>query len=124
MSDPFYWRPILCVRNVDESIAYYCEKLGFESSWSFPPEGKRIIGQVGRDGLDLILDCGSVIPRAAMPSVISASVPDLRALHAELETRGASLASSPAPVPWQQGVEQFVAHDLDGNVLVFWCDVP
>lgn len=59
--DEFYTRPMFHVQDVGLSIAYYCEKLGFTKSWEFA-----VIAQVGRDGLDLILDAGSDIPRAAV----------------------------------------------------------
>ena len=72
MSDnDFYTRPILSVRDIRSSIAYYCDKLGFEKSWDFGDE-ILVIAQVGRNGLDIILDAESAIPRAAVPSVLRA----------------------------------------------------
>lgn len=124
--DEFYLRPILCVRDVAASTRYYCEKLGFELSWQFP-EDEPIIAQVGRNGLDLILDAKSSIPRARTPSVLSMSLHDadaLGALYEELSGRGAVRAGSPSPVSWQEGVFQFEVRDPDGNVLVFWGNEP
>ena len=122
MGDAFYTRPIFCVRDVATSIAYYCETLGFRKDWESgddPPA----IAQVSRDGLDIILDCRSVIPRAAVPSVLSMSLhapKDLDALHRELRDRGAKIASAPFEVVWQKGTYQFDVEDLDGNTLIFW----
>lgn len=124
MKEEFYLRPILCVTDVPASIAYYTEKLGFEAGWSFPGDAP-IIAQVGRNGLDLILDAESSIPRAATPTVLSLSLHDaqgLGALHDELQGRGAELLGPPSEVSWQEGVLQLVARDPDGNVLVFWGD--
>ncbi len=115
--DEFYTRPMFHVREVGTSIAYYCEKLGFTKSWEF-----NVIAQVGRNGLDIILDAGSDIPRAAVPSVISMSVGDLDGLHQDLEKRGAKITAPPFDVDWQEGIRQFDVEDIDGNILVFWGD--
>ena len=123
MADPFYARPIFCVADVSASVAYYRDRLGFEPGWAHP-ETAPIIAQVGRDGLDLILDSGSVIPRAAIPSVVSVSVGNVSALYGELEAAGARITERPAPVHWQPGLLQLVIEDPDGNQLVFWGDAP
>jgi hypothetical protein len=78
---------------------------------------------VSRNGLDIILDSGSSIPRAATPSVLSMSLhsPEkLMALHDEFRDRSATIAAAPFEVHWQEGLYQFDVEDLDGNVLVFW----
>ncbi|MCG8588779.1 MAG: VOC family protein [Proteobacteria bacterium] len=124
--DEFYLRPILCVRDVSASAEYFCEKLGFERSWQ-SPDDEPIIAQVGRNGLDLILDSKSSIPRARTPSVLSMSLHDadaLGTLYEEFSSRGAATNGPPCEVPWQQGVFQFEVQDLDGNILVFWGDKP
>ena len=92
--DDFYTRPILSVKDVELSVSYYCEKLGFERGWEFD----KVIAQVGRNGLDIILDADSVIPRASTPSVISMSIGDLEALHRELEV--AARTSPPLLSRW------------------------
>ena len=122
MGDQFYVRPILRVRDVELSIAYYCQRLGFTSSWESGDETP-IIAQVGRNGLDVILASGGVIPRAGLPSVLSMSLHqpgNLRTLHRELVDRGARVVSAPFEVDWQEGTYQLEVEDLDGNVLIFW----
>ena len=124
--DEFYVRPILSVRDLAASTQYFCEKLGFGRDWEFPDDDP-IIAQVGRNGLDLILDSKSSIPRARNPSVLSMSLHDagaLGTLYQEFSSRGAVTNGPPSEVSWQQGVFQFEVHDLDGNVLVFWGDKP
>ena len=126
MSDEFYMRPMFCVRDVGASIAYYCEKLGFEKSWDHGGE-KPIIAQVGRNGLDIILDSASAIPRAATPTVLSMSLHEpekLGALHRELLGRGAKVVAAPFEVVWEKDLYQLDVEDLDGNVLVFWGEKP
>ncbi len=124
--DEFYLRPILCVRDVSASTRYFCKTLGFDRNWRHP-EDEPIIAQVGRNGLDIILDSGSAIPSAQSPSVLSMSLHDsdaLGALYEEFSSRGAATNGPPSEVSWQQGVFQFEVKDLDGNVLVFWGDGP
>lgn len=126
MTDEFYARPIFRVGNVEASIVYYCEKLGFERGWSFPDDTP-IIAQVGRNGLDVTLDAQSVLPKPKTPSVLSLSLhqsENLGALYLEFEARGAKIVSSTFEVSWEQGVYQFDVEDLDGNVLVFWGENP
>ena len=126
MSDAFYTRPIFHVRDIVASIAYYRDALGFRKDWDSgddPP----VIAQVSRDGLDIILNCQSVIPRAAVPSVLSMSLhaPEtLETLHKELRDRGAKIVKAPFEVVWQPGTYQFDVEDLEGNVLIFWGEKP
>jgi catechol 2,3-dioxygenase-like lactoylglutathione lyase family enzyme len=124
--EEFYTRPILSVRDVGASIRYYCEKLGFAPVWAFP-EDAAILAQVGRKGLELILDAGSAIPRAATPSVVSMSLHEPRQLgelYRELQHRGARIAAAPFEVVWEKGLYELDVEDLDGNVLVFWGEKP
>jgi predicted lactoylglutathione lyase len=124
--DEFYLRPVLCVRDVSASTRYFCERLGFDRNWQFPDD-EPIIAQVGRNGLDLILDSESSIPRARVPTVLSLSLHNsdgIGTLYEDFSSRGATTSGPPSKVSWQEGVLQFEVHDLDGNILVFWGDQP
>jgi len=126
IKDEFWMRPHLCVRDVAASIAYYCERLGFTLAWAHGDD-PQIIAQVSRNGLDIILDCGSVLPRAATPSVLGMSLhqpENLGALYRGFKERGAKIAATPFEVIWQAGVYQFDVEDLDGNVLMFCGSKP
>ena len=126
MGDEFYMRPILGVHDVGASTAYYCAKLGFAKHWEFPAD-EPIIAQVGRNGLDIILDFESALPRASVPSVLSMSLhePDkLGALYREFKDRGAKISAAPFEVVWEKDLYQLDIEDLDGNVLVFWGEKP
>lgn len=127
MNEEFWTRPILRVRDVTGSITYYCEKLGFKKRWEHGRDGQLIIAEVGRSGIDVILDCDSVIPRAATPSVLSLSLhkPEtLGDLFRELTERGARIVAPPFEVVWQKDTYQMDVADLDGNLLVFWGSKP
>jgi len=122
----FYARPVLKVRDVRKSLDYYCGTLGFTKAWEHG-DGNPIIAQVNRNGLDLILDSDSVIPRAGLPTVISLSLHEpekLGALYLELKGRGAEIPAPPFEVPWEKGLFQFQVQDPDGNLLVFWGQKP
>jgi len=126
MTEEFWTRPILCVRDVESSVAYYCEKLGFSKRWEHGGD-RLIIAEVGRSGVDVILDCGSVIRRPATPSVLSLSLhkPEtLGELFRELKERGAKIVAPPFAVVWQKDTYEMDVEDLDGNVLVFWGEKP
>lgn len=122
----FWVRPHFCVSDVSASVAYYREKLGFTLAWIHGGDSP-IVAQVGRNDIDIILDGGSVLPRAARPSVLGMSLhkPEtLGALHREFAERGAKITTPPFAVIWQEGVYQFDVEDLDGNVLMFCGDKP
>ena len=123
----FYARPVFAVANVAASVAYYCEKLGFDKHWKSrdSPDVPLIIGQVGRQGIDIILDGGTKMARPAQPSVLSLSLHPpslLGALYREFEQLGAILTGPPVAAHWQKGIWEFHAKDLDGNVLSFSAD--
>jgi len=122
MVDKFWARPVFFVRDVEASLAYYCNQLGFEKQWAHG-SGKLIVAAVGRGGIDIILDSASVLPRAAGRSIVSMTLhkaDTLEELHVELRDRGAKITSPPFAVIWQEGTYQFDVEDPDGNVLVFW----
>jgi len=126
MAEEFWARPILFVRDVEASIAYYCEKLGFTKRWDHGGD-MLIIAGVGRSGVDVILDCGSVLRRPATPAVLTVSLRNVEALgdlYSELKERGAKIVAPPFAVVWQKDTYEIDVEDLDGNVLVFWGSRP
>jgi len=126
MADEFWARPIFRVRDVEASLAYYGEKLGFSTSWTHGGE-KLVVAEVERGGFGLVLDWDSVLPRPASPSVVLFALhksDGLGDLYREFASRGADILSEPFPVIWQEGVYQFNVKDLDGNMLIFAGDKP
>lgn len=126
MIEEFYTRPILQVRDVEASIAYYGTRLGFQTAWK-SPEDEPVIAQVNRNGLEIILNSKSVIPRPAIPSILSMTLhlPDkLGAFYREFERNGAKIVTPPFEVMWEKNLFQLDVQDLDGNVLIFWGGNP
>lgn len=122
MKEEFWTRPVLRVRDVAASIAYYRDRLGFTKRWEYGGDHP-IIAEVERGGSSIILDSASAVPKPAATAVLTMSLhkpEELGRLHDDLVARGARIGAAPFPVKWQEGTYQFDVEDLDGNILVFW----
>ena len=108
MSRAEYVVPILRVADVAASIAYYRERLGFESDWRWgdPP------GCVRRDAIELFFckEC-----QGAPGTWMSIWVDDVDAMYEELRQRGAEIVQPPTNFEW--GVREMNVQDLDGHRL-------
>ena len=62
--------PILSVRDVDASIAYYLEKLGFEESWHWGHP--TTFGGVSRDNIEILFCKERRVSRGLRKSQLSA----------------------------------------------------
>ena len=101
--------PILRVADLDASIAYYVERLGFTLQWRDDP-----VASVGRDRTTIML-CEGDQGHAGTWLWISAK--DVDALWAELGERGALRRHPPTNYPWESRECQVT--DPDGHVLRF-----
>ena len=104
--------PILRVADVTASVAYYRERLGFETTFTYgDPPG---FGGVQRDGVEVFL-CreGQGNPGTWM----SLWVDDVDALHDEFRERGAEIRQPPTTFDW--GVREMNVGDPDGHRLRF-----
>jgi catechol 2,3-dioxygenase-like lactoylglutathione lyase family enzyme len=113
----WFARPVLHVSNVEASLRFYVERLGFTIPWQF--EG---VAQVDRDGCALILSehwpekVGKGLMFISLnvdSETKEAYVAALDELRAEFETRGATVRDG----HW--GYRLLVIEDLDGNQLYF-----
>jgi catechol 2,3-dioxygenase-like lactoylglutathione lyase family enzyme len=119
----WFARPILHVKDVDASIGFYVNQLGFTSPWRYDEEGKARVAQVDRQGCALILAnnlAAEKIGKAVMfislnvaPATPAAAAAALDALRAELESRSVIVKEG------QWGYRLLVVDDLDGNQLFF-----
>ena len=102
--------PILNVKNVPASIAYYVDKLGFEKKWDWgsPPD----FACVGRDQIEIFLCQGG---QGAAGTWMSIFVQDIDALYADYKERGAIIRIPPTDYPW--GVREMNVEDIDGHCL-------
>ena len=124
----WFARPILHVSDVEASLRFYVERLGFTSPWRYDENGKARIAQVDRQGCALILadttDNSCMKPEKigkglmfislnVEPPSREAASAALDALRAELEAKGVSVKDG----SW--GYRLLVVDDPDGNQLFF-----
>ena len=118
----WFARPVLHVADVEASLRFYLDRLGFTCPWRFDEDGRTFVAQVDRQGCSLIL--GDQWPEKigkglmfislnVQPETREAAIAALDALRAELEARGVSVQEG----SW--GYRLLVVDDLDGNQLFF-----
>jgi catechol 2,3-dioxygenase-like lactoylglutathione lyase family enzyme len=103
----------LRVTDLDVSITYYVECLGFGLQWRADP-----VASVAREGAILMLCAGDQGQPGAW---VWGSTSDADALYAEFEARGARLRHPPTNYPW--GSRECQVSDPDGHVLRFGADL-
>jgi uncharacterized glyoxalase superfamily protein PhnB len=109
----WFARPVLFVNDVDRSIDFYVDQLGFTKSWRYEEEGKARVAQVDRQGCALILSSQWPNKVGTGLMFISLDVEVLHELRAELENKGVDVKDG----YW--GYPLMVIRDLDGNELYF-----
>jgi len=118
----WFARPVLHVTDVEASLRFYVDQLGFTSPWRYDEDGKARVAQVDRQGCALILadTWPEKIGKSLMfislnvePATPEAATAAVDALRAELEARGVSVKDG----SW--GYRLLVVDDPDGNQLFF-----
>jgi uncharacterized glyoxalase superfamily protein PhnB len=113
--------PILFVKDVPASAAYFRDTLGFEIDFLHgePP----FYGAVSRDSVCIHLRCvhqpnfADLAAREVSLILASIEVADVHALYSEFADRGADMPQPPTKQSW--GGTDFHVRDLDGNVFSF-----
>ena len=118
----WFARPVLHVKDVEASLRFYVNRLGFTNSWRHNEDGRADVAEVDRQGCALILadSWPEKIGKGLMfislnvePETREAAVAALDALRAELEARGVPVKEG----SW--GYRLLVVDDPDGNQLFF-----
>src|SRR5580698_2602681 len=118
----WFARPVLHVTDVEGSLRFYVNRLGFTSPWRYEEDGKARVAQVERQGCALILadtwpeKVGKglmFISMSAGQETREAAIAALDALRAELEAQGVLVGEG----SW--GYRLLVVDDPDGNQLFF-----
>jgi catechol 2,3-dioxygenase-like lactoylglutathione lyase family enzyme len=99
--------PILRVANLDASLAYYVDVLGFSIQWQY----KGVIAGIARDKASLFLSEGD---QGHAGGWVWIGIGDVEVLHAELVAKGAKIRQRPTNFDWALEIQ---VEDLDGNVL-------
>ena len=118
----WFARPILNVKDVEASLHFYIEQLGFTSPWRYDEDGKAHVAQVDRQGCALILaktwpeKAGKGLIFVSLntePATCEAGTAALDALRVELDAKGVVVKDG----SW--GYRLLVVEDPDGNQLLF-----
>ncbi len=118
----WFARPILNVKDVEVSLRFYIDQLGFTSPWRYDQDGVAHVTQVDRQGCALILaktwpeKIGKSLIFVSLntePATREAGTAALDALRAEFEARGVQVKDG----SW--GYRLLVVDDPDGNQLLF-----
>ena len=118
----WFARPILHVTDVEASLRFYVNQLGFSIPWRFDQDGTAYVAQVDRQGCALILaktwpeKVGKGVMFISLnvePPTHEAATAALDALRAELEAKGTPVKEG----SW--GYRLLVVDDPDGNQLFF-----
>jgi catechol 2,3-dioxygenase-like lactoylglutathione lyase family enzyme len=118
----WFARPVLHVKDVEASLRFYVDRLGFTSPWRHNEDVRADVAQVDRQGCALILadSWPEKIGKGLMFISLNveagtgeAGVAALDALREELEAKGV-----PVKEGWW-GYRLLVVDDLDGNQLFF-----
>jgi catechol 2,3-dioxygenase-like lactoylglutathione lyase family enzyme len=118
----WFARPVLHVTDVEASLHFYVDRLGFTSPWRYDNDGRARVAQVDRQGCALILSdmwpekIGKglmFISLSVEPPSREAAISAVDALRAELEARAVPVKEG----SW--GYRLLVVDDPDGNQLFF-----
>lgn len=116
----WFARPVLHVSDVEASLRFYINQLGFTSPWRYEEEGRVHVAQVDREGCALILadTWPDKTGKGLMFISLNTEGPDalvakVDALRAELEAKGVPVKDG----SW--GYRLLVVDDPDGNQLFF-----
>jgi catechol 2,3-dioxygenase-like lactoylglutathione lyase family enzyme len=118
----WFSRPILNVTDVEASLRFYVDQLGFTSPWRYDEGGRLYVAQVDRQGCSIILantwpeKMGKgllFISLNVEPATPEAETAALDELRTELEARGVAVKEG----SW--GYRLLVVDDPDGNQLLF-----
>lgn len=112
----WFARPVLHVSDVQSSLRFYVDRLGFTCPWRYDEDG---VAQVDREGCALIL--ASTWPKKVGKGLIfislnlepEAQIAAIDALHVEFEAKGVRVREG----AW--GYRILVVDDPDGNQLFF-----
>jgi catechol 2,3-dioxygenase-like lactoylglutathione lyase family enzyme len=115
----WFARPVLHVKDVEASLRFYVNRLGFTIAWRHNEDGRADVAQVDRLGCALILadtwpeKIGKGLIFISLNVEPETQVAELDALRAELEAKD---------VPVKEGLWGYrllVVDDPDGNQLFF-----
>ena len=115
----WFARAVLHVTDVEASLRFYIDRLGFTSPWRYDEDGKARVAQVDREGCAIILantwpeKAGKGLMFISLNVELEMQVAALDTLRAEFEAKGVAVKEG----SW--GYRLLVVDDPDGNQLFF-----
>jgi catechol 2,3-dioxygenase-like lactoylglutathione lyase family enzyme len=115
----WFARPVLHVTNVEISVRFYMDRLGFTSAWRYEEDGSARVAQIERQTCALILSdqwpekVGKGLIFISLNADPETQIAALDELRAELEARDVRVKNG----TW--GYRLLVVDDPDGNQLFF-----
>lgn len=119
----WFARPVLSVSNMEASLRYYVDKLGFTSPWQYKKEDSKVyVAQVDRQGCAILLleNWSEKTGKATLFISLNVEPATQEAVAAALDELRVELESKGVPVKdghW--GYRILVVEDPDGNQLLF-----
>jgi len=119
MSRIHHAAPQFLVDDLERSVAFYRDRLGFEADFVYDD----FYASVSRDGVPIHLkhadklEAERTLRKAEEHLDAYVSVEDVRGLHTELEQRGTRISKPLEERPW--GERDFYVEDPDGYILCF-----
>jgi uncharacterized glyoxalase superfamily protein PhnB len=110
--------PILCVNNVEKSLKYYKDILGFSIEWFWSEDkgfnkGTASFASVCRGDIGYFLAEQCQGNPGAWSSLFLENLDELEVLYQEYLKTGADIIEPPEDKPW--GMREMLVQDLDGN---------
>ncbi len=114
--------PVINVENVEATVAYYCEKLGFKMGWDVKhDDGKIKMAGLNRGSAEIFISRRFEETNFGLRWMIEIDPTErLNELHEEFVKRGAKTVQPSTLENW--GWTVMTVADLDGNMLNFCGD--
>ena len=115
----WFARAVLHVTDVEASLRFYVNRLGFTNPWRYEEDGRVRVAQAERQGCALILadqwpeKVGKGLIFISLNDTAEAQIAALDALRAEFEAKGVPVKDG------RWGYRIVVVDDPDGNQLFF-----
>ena len=114
--------PILTVKDVDESVAFFKDMLGFRHDMSMAPEGKNIFAIVGLGAAAFGLGHADAAPQPPYAPGVQFMIylpegQSIDSYYADVKAKGVKIDDELSDTYW--GYRAFSIHDPDGYLLTF-----
>ena len=113
MTGRWYSRPVFPVTDVEKSLAFYIDKLGFREVWRHVEDGEILVAQIDQPGFEVLLSCQWPDKVGSALNFLSLDADVLRAARIEFESRSVEVKDG-----WW-GYKLAIVEDPDGNQLLF-----